>query len=147
MRSSAIWCGACLVSFLTAQAGFVAAEAPAGDAIARRFVSRAAFQKFVDEGRDSPFGLDYVFVHSPGARDRELVDGFCKKVGIRWVNFARLEWKLVERRAPRGGRHTYNWRDMDRAVQAWQRNGIHIMTSMRFESPWATAERSDEEFV
>ncbi len=119
----------------------------ADDAIAPRFANRAAFDKFVAEGRDSPFGLDYVFVHSPGARDRKLVDSVCENVGIRWVNFTRLEWKLVERRAPQGGRHTYNWRDIDLAVQAWQRNGIHIMTSLRFESPWATAQRTDKEFV
>ncbi len=127
--------------------GSAPTTASAEDVIAARFANTAAFQKFVSEGRDSPFGLDYVFVHSPGARDRELVDSFCEQVGIRWVNFARLEWKLVERQTPRGGRHTYNWRDMDLAVQAWQRNGIHIMTSLRFESPWATAERTDKEFV
>jgi hypothetical protein len=134
--------GACLLS---CQAG--ATTARASDATAPRFSNPRAFRKFVAEGRDSPFGLDYVFVHSPGARDRELVDGFCKDVGVRWVNLTRLEWKLVERRAPRGGRHVYNWRDMDLAVQAWQRNGVHIMVSTRFESPWATADRSDREFV
>ena len=36
---------------------------------------------------------------------------------------------------------------MDRAVQTWQRNGIHIMVSLRFGSPWATAPRNDREFV
>jgi len=68
-------------------------------------------------------------------------------VWFRWVNLCRLEWKIVERRAPVLGRHVYNWRDMDLAVQAWQRNGVHIMVSLRFESPWATADRTDKDFV
>ncbi len=132
-------------SLLGWQAG--CAAAPAGDGVSPRFRDVAAFRQFVAEGRGSPFGLDYVFVHSPGARDRQLVDHVCERVGIRWVNLSRLEWKIVERRAPRDGRHTYNWRDMDRAVQTWQRNGVHIMASLRFESPWATRPRTDKEFV
>ena len=118
---------------------FAPAAACSADVIASRFPNREAFDQFVAEGRDSPFGLDYVFVHSPGARDRELVDSFCAAVGVRWVNLTRLEWKIVEPRAPHGGRHNYNWRDLDAAVRTWQRNGIHIMVSMRFESrSWAT---------
>ena len=150
MRSKAILWGVLInvsACFLAGQDGLAPATAWANDAIAPRFANAAAFEKFVAEGRDSPFGLDYVFVHSPGARDRKLVDGFCEEVGIRWVNLARLEWKHIERRPPRGGRHTYNWQDMDRAVATWQRNGIHIMVSQRFESPWATAARTDKEFV
>lgn len=132
----------CLVTIcLAARSGLAQVD------LAARFADRASFDQFVAEGRESPFGLDYVFVHSPGARDQELVDQFCAAVGIRWVNFARLEWKLIEPKAPVAGRHTYNWRDLDRAVRTWQRNGIHIMVSMRFESPWATAERTDDEFV
>lgn len=39
----------------------------AEDPIADRFASREVFQQLVSAGRQSPFGLDYVFVHSPGA--------------------------------------------------------------------------------
>ncbi len=120
---------------------------PAGEEIAPRFADRAAFHRFVAEGWDSPFGLDYVFVHSSGARDRQLVDGVCRDVAIRWVNLARLDWKVIEKSAPRNGRHSYNWSDLDEAVRTWQRNGIHILISMRFESPWATADKNDQEFV
>ncbi len=123
------------------------ARTPAAEEIAPRLTDRAAFDRFVKEGWDSPFGLDYVFVHSPGARNRELVDSVCRDVAIRWVNLARLEWKVIEPAAPRNGRHTYHWSDLDEAVRTWQRNGIHIMVSMRFESPWATAEKNDQEFV
>ena len=117
------------------------------DAFSPRFPSREAFDRFVEEGRASPFGLDYVFVHSPGARDRELVDAFCEKVAIRWVNFARVEWRVVERKPPQNGRHTYDWSDLDGAVRAWQRNGVHAMMSLRFYSPWATAPKNDGQFV
>lgn len=126
----------------------LAAGVALGDnSFATRFHDKASFDRFVEEGRESPFGIDYVFVHSPGARDRELVDGVCEKVAIRWVNFARLEWSNVERRPPRNGIHAYDWSDMDRAVRAWQTNGVHIMVSARFFSPWATAPRTDSEFV
>ena len=111
------------------------------------FTNRSAFEQYVVEGRDSPFGLDYVFVHNPGARDQELVDEVCETMPIRWVNLTRLEWKILEPRAPQNGRHAYNWRNLDDAVQAWQRNGVHIMISARFASPWATAPRNDDEFV
>jgi len=114
---------------------------------APRFRDRPSFDRFVEQGRQSPFGMDYVFVHSPGARDRELVDGICEKVAIRWVNLARLEWGAVEKRSPGNGGHTYDWSDMDGAVRAWQRNGIHIMVSLRFFSPWATAPRDTSGFV
>ncbi|MCL4206736.1 MAG: hypothetical protein KJ000_29985 [Pirellulaceae bacterium] len=117
------------------------------EGVAARFADRKAFDRFVAEGRDSPFGLDYVFVHSPGARDAKLVDRVCGEVGFRWVNLSRLEWKLVEPKAPRDGQHTYHWSDLDAAVRTWQRNGVHIMLSLRFESPWATAPKSDSEFV
>jgi len=116
-------------------------------AFASRFRDKASFDRFVEEGRESPFGVDYVFVHSPGARDRKLVDGVCEKVAIRWVNLARLDWNIVEKRAPKNGIHTYDWSDLDQAVQTWQRNGVHIMVSARFFSPWATAPKDDFEFV
>jgi len=134
--------GACLVCLAAVGAAF-----GQRNTVAPRFHDRASFNRFVEEGRDSPFGLDYVFVHNAAARDRELVDGLCGKVAIRWVNLARLEWSKIERKPPRNGVHTYNWTDMDRAVQAWQRNGLHIMVSARFFSPWATASKDDFDFV
>jgi len=125
----------------------LSAPALAEEPFSPRFADRAAFDRFVDEGRASPFGLDYAFIHNPGARDRDLVDGCCGKVALRWVNFARVEWGVIEKRPPKDGKHTYDWSDLDGAVKAWQRNGIHIMMSLRFFSPWATAPRNDSEFV
>ncbi len=119
----------------------------ASDHLAARFAGRFEFEAFVHEGESSPFGLDYVFIHNRAARDRELVEQFCAEVGIRWVNLTRLEWKLVEPKPPIGGLHAYNWSDLDGAVRAWQRNGVHIMVSLRFESPWATAPQNDKDFV
>jgi len=116
-------------------------------AVAPRIGGNADFRRFVKEGRESPFGIDYVFVHSPGARDQDLVDGICENVAIRWVNLARLEWGRIERKPPRNGIHTYDWSDMDRAVRVWQRNGVHIMVSLRFFSPWATAPKDGSDFV
>ena len=137
----------CWVALWVWLAAALPPAAAGDDGIAPRFASREAFDRFVAEGRDSPFGLDYVFVHSPGARDAKLVDRVCGEVGFRWVNLSRLEWKIIEPKAPRNGQHTYNWSDLDAAVRTWQRNGIHIMLSLRFESPWATAPKNDAEFV
>ena len=147
MASRAAMRSASLAFFLAGLLSLTAAPVCPDDTVASRFHHREDFARFVSEGRDSPFGLDYVFVHTPGARDRELVDRVCATVGVRWVNLARLEWKIIERQAPSNRRHHYNWRDLDQAVRAWQRNGIHIMISMRFQSPWATAKRTDKEFV
>ena len=119
----------------------------ADDAFASRFGDRKAFDRFVEEGWSSPFGLDYVFVHSPGARNQTLVDGVCEKVALRWVNFADFQWGVVEKRPPKAGRHSYDWSDLDGAVKAWQRNGVHIMVSLRFLSSWATAPKNDKNFV
>jgi hypothetical protein len=127
---------------------FAGAALPLGaNDLAAQFADRADFDAFVRAGESSPFGLDYVFVHSPGARNRKQVEHFCRELGIRWVNLTRLDWKIVEPKPPSGGRHTYNWSDLDAAVREWQRNGVHIMVSLRFESSWATAPRSDAEFV
>ena len=126
----------------------VAAGVAFGDnTFAPRFRDKPSFDRFVEQGRESPFGIDYVFVHSPGARDQKLVDGICRKVAIRWVNLARLEWGRIEKKPPKNGMHTYDWSDMDRAVRVWQRNGLHIMVSLRFFSPWATAPRDGSKFV
>ena len=124
-----------------------AAAGPAETAFSPRFANQGAFDQFVAEGWSSPFGVDYVLVHTPGARDHNLVDGVCGKLAIRWANFAMLDWQVVERNAPRNGKHIYNWRDLDEAVRTWQRNGVHIMISMRLNSPWATAPKSDKEYV
>jgi hypothetical protein len=126
---------------------FLSIAALAEDGFAPRFGGRAAFDRYVKAGWASPFGLDYVFVHSPGARDRKLVDGVCQKVGIRWVNFARAEWDKIEKRPPKDGKHTYDWSDLDGAVRAWERNGVHIMMSLRFYSRWATAPKDGSQFV
>ena len=86
--------------FVAVHYGFAPLVTLAGDVFSPRFRNNESFQEFVAEGRHSPFGLDYVFVHSPGARNRDLVDDFCAKVGIRWVNLSKLEWRRIEPRAP-----------------------------------------------
>ena len=139
-KSPSVWglvlAGTCLCTIASGQGTF-----------APRFEDREAFDRYVQQGWDSPFGLDYVFVHNRGARNQELVDTVCQDVPVRWVNLADLEWKVIEPRPPVNRRHVYNWTDLDGAVKAWQRNGVHIMISMRFESRWATAPKTDREFV
>ena len=106
-----------------------------------------AWQRYVDEGRDSPFGLDYVFVLDRQFRQPELARQLGGLVGVRWVNFARVNWGEIEPRAPVGGQHTYNWSALDEGVRQWQQYGVHIMISLRFVSPWANAKPSGEQFT
>lgn len=68
---------------LCATAGPAPASRDGGQGFSSRFTSRQVFSKYVRQGRESPFGLDYVFVHSPGARDQKLVDNFCETVAVR----------------------------------------------------------------
>ncbi len=113
----------------------------------KRPLEGEAFARYVEEGRDSPFGLDYVFVMDAGGRDPQVVRGYAEVVGVRWVNFARVKWDLIEKRRPVGGRHTYDWSLLDEGVKQWQQYGVHIVMSLRLHCKWATAPKSDKVFV
>ena len=106
-----------------------------------------AWQRYVAEGRESPFGLDYVFVLDREFRQPDLARQLGGFVGVRWVNFARINWGEIEPRAPAGGQHTYHWSALDEGVRQWQQYGVHIMMSLRFVSPWANAKPSGEQFT
>lgn len=99
-----------------------------------------AWKKYVEEGWDSPFGLDYVFVLDREFRKPDLARQFGGFMGVRWANFARINWGEIEPRAPAGGKHTYHWEALDEGVRQWQRYGVHILMSLRFVSPWANAQ-------
>lgn len=106
-----------------------------------------AWLRYVAEGRDSPFGVDYVFVLDRTFRQPDLARQLGGFVGVRWVNFARVDWGQIERRAPVGGRHAYDWSALDEGVQQWQQYGVHIMMSLRFTSSWANAQPGGEPFT
>ena len=110
-------------------------------------VGSPRWQRYVAEGRDSPFGLDYVFVLDREFRKPDLARQLGGVVGVRWVNFARVNWGEIERRAPASGQHTYDWSALDEGVRQWQQYGVHIMMSLRFVSPWANAKPSGEQFT
>ncbi len=103
---------------------------------------RAAWERYVREGRDSPFGVDYVFALNSEFRKPELARELGGYVGVRWVNFSRIDWGQIEPAAPRGGKHAYRWAPLDEAVRQWQEQGVHILMSLRFVSPWANAKPS-----
>jgi hypothetical protein len=99
----------------------------------------AAWDQYLREGWDSPFGLDYVFVLSREFRQPDLARQLGGFVGVRWVNFARVNWGEIEPKAPAGGKHTYRWAPLDEAVRQWQEQGVHILMSLRFVCRWANA--------
>ena len=107
----------------------------------------SSWDEYVQEGWDSPFGLDYIFALDPNYRNPQLSHDFGKVVGVRWVNFARIMWSTIEKRPPRGGEHNYDWSGLDEAVRQWQKYGVHIFMSLRFRSPWATARIRNDVFV
>jgi len=111
-----------------------------------KFPNRAAFDRFVEEGWDSPFGLDYFFVLTPKIHP-EVIDLYGNTVGIRWVNFAKVGWDQLEKKPPQGNKHFYNWTFLDKGVKLWQKHGIHIMMSLRTRNPWGTQKPTDKNFV
>lgn len=106
-----------------------------------------AWNQYIADGWDSPFGLDYVFVLDPGFQSPDLARELGGFIGVRWVNFAKINWGTLEPRAPVGGKHSYNWSKLDEGVQQWQKYGIHIMMSLRFVSPWANATPKGNQFT
>jgi hypothetical protein len=110
-------------------------------------VGSAAWQRYVAEGRDSPFGLDYVFVLDGEFRKPDLARQLGGFAGVRWVNFARINWGQLEPRPPKDGQHAYDWAALDEGVRQWQQFDVHIMMSLRFVSPWANAKPSGEQFT
>jgi hypothetical protein len=108
---------------------------------------RAAFMRYVQEGRESPFGIDYVFAHSPQARDPDFVYDFGGVLGVRWVNLTRIQWNVIEKTPPRDGVHTYDWSTLDEAVRKWQHFGVHIQMTLFNLNRWATAARTGDEHV
>ncbi len=102
-------------------------------------VGSAEWKRHVEEGWESPFGLDYVFVLDREFRKPELARELGGFMGVRWVNFARVNWGEIEPRAPTDGRHAYRWTALDEGVRQWQEQGVHILMSLRFVSPWANA--------
>ncbi len=107
--------------------------------VAPQPVGGPAFMKYVEEGRSSPFGLDYVFALNKTFRDPALARDLGGYMGVRWVNFARINWGEIEPRPPARGRHTYRWQGLDEAVRQWQHQGVHIAMSLRFANAWANA--------
>ncbi|MBP7934669.1 MAG: SGNH/GDSL hydrolase family protein [Phycisphaerae bacterium] len=123
------------------------AETGAGQPSVVPPVGGSDFNRYVAEGRDSPFGLDYVFALDREFRKPELVRQLGGFVGVRWANFSRINWGDLEPNAPKDGRHAYSWTALDEAVRQWQQYGVHIMMSLRFVSQWANAKPSGEQFT
>jgi len=120
---------------------------PSGHNFSSKFPNRKAFDRYVQEGWDSPFGLDYVFVLDPKTNNPKIIDLYGDTVGIRWVNFAKVGWDQIEKRRPQGNKHFYNWILLDKAVTLWQKHGVHIMMSLRVRNPWGTQKPTDKNFV
>lgn len=105
------------------------------------------FKRYVEAGKESPFGLDYVFVLDNQFRKPELVRQLAGFMGVRWVNFARVNWGELEPNAPKNGQHLYKWDPLDEAVRQWQQFGVHIMMSLRFVNRWANGKPTGEQFT
>lgn len=123
------------------------AEMAAKPSVPPRPTDQAAFARYVQEGWESPFGIDYVFIHGAEARDPDYVYDFGGVVGIRWVNFARVQWANIEKKAPRKGKHTYDWTTLDDGVTKWQYFGVHVVMTLFSHNKWATASPSGKENV
>jgi beta-galactosidase GanA len=56
--------------------------------------------------------------------------------GIKWVNFALVNWQKIEPYAPLNGIHNYHWSLLDNAVAMWQKRGFHIVMTLRLMNGW-----------
>ena len=115
------------------------ALAPRAAPQAPRPIDGAAWRQHVEEGWSSPFGLDYVFVLGRQFRDPQIARELGGWMGVRWVNFAQVDWGAIEPRPPVRGRHAYRWQALDEGVRQWQEQGVHILLSLRFVCHWANA--------
>jgi len=109
--------------------------------------NKAAFDRYVQEGWDNPFGVDYVFIQGPRARNADFVYDFAGVMGLRWVNFSRIQWSIIEKKPPRKGKHNYNWSALDDGVRKWQYFGVHALMTLFSHNKWATATPSGKENV
>ena len=107
---------------------------------------KTAWNEYIKEGRNSPFGLDYVMILNPEIRTPEVARDFGKTVGVRWVSFTRIQWDRIEPDPPENGKHSYAWQDLDEGVQLWQQYGVHITMTLNMKSRWATAPFKDKTF-
>ena len=65
---------------------------------------KVAWDRYVQEGWDSPFGLDYIFPLDAKYRDAQVTRKFGEVTAVRWVNFARVNWGDIEKRKPAGAK-------------------------------------------
>jgi len=126
---------------------FVSAVAAKGKAVPPSPNDKAAFARYVEAGWDNPFGIDYVFIHGPETREPDYVYDFGGLVGVRWANFARVQWSIIEKHAPKKGKHDYDWVTLDDGVRKWQHFGVHIVMTFFSHNGWATASPSGKENV
>jgi len=108
---------------------------------------KAAFDRYVKEGWDNPFGVDYVFIQYAEARNPDFVYDFGGVMGLRWVNFSRIQWAKIEKSPPRKGKHNYDWSTLDDGVKKWQYFGVHAAMTLFSHNKWATATPSGKENV
>lgn len=87
----------------------------------------------------SRFGLDYAFPWEARYRAPEMAR-LHAEAGLQWVDFAGIAWSAVEPRAPSHGRHTYQWKVLDEAVQVWQEAGFHLVFSVKLGNGWFSGE-------
>lgn len=86
-------------------------------------------------GRDSRFGIDYVFPFQEKYQQLNFASELAA-TGAGWVNFALVNWKETEPRPPARGRHDYRWNKLDAAVRHWQQAGFHIAITLRMGNGW-----------
>lgn len=102
---------------------------------------------YIQEGRESPFGLDYIFPLVPEFRNPEIVRDFGEVVKVRWVDFSQVTWDTIEPKPPKNGNHVYDWSGLDEAVRQWEHYGVHIMITLKSSSRWGTITPSGKENV
>jgi len=85
-------------------------------------------------------------IHSFGFGIEFARPGFAqafREIGIKWVRIGQIPWEKIERRAPRNGKHMYNWRVLDMLVKEYQSAGFeHLQFNLSPRCKWALKRRT-----
>ncbi|MDJ0976039.1 MAG: hypothetical protein QNJ98_16390 [Planctomycetota bacterium] len=92
-------------------------------------------------GRLPTLGVSHLDIERADDRDAARLERL-GPLGRLWVKTVPIRWDSVEPTASRGGRGTYTWTAVDRAVRIWQLAGFEPVPVLSPASSWAAQPRA-----
>jgi len=99
----------------------------------------------VSPGERSPtihFGVEYVHPMKKEYGDYNKLSKMFADIGLSSAKINLVNWQQIEPRAPKKGIHKYQWKELDRVVSIFQKEGYHDMDMvLQSTSSWAMRSR------